>query len=447
MRIIRKKSDLESVYPEYFVEKECSDAKVSQYTHIQQVDSNTFVLFSFVSDAIILLNSNEYKRIQDMNFDNSKELYSSLVNNGIFINSDIDELSLMLKHREMINASTSQTLKVVILPTTACNARCRYCIGHANCVMTMTSETAQKVIDYIVEAAKGYKAIKFDWYGGEPLIKSELISQICKDVSERLPGISYTSVVTTNLLLLDEQLVKTMVDVWHIEKVNVTIDGNEEEHNDRKQYVANSFNGYKHTLNCIDILLNNNIRVFCRYNIDHYNYDQLIEAIHAIKKHVDNKLFYFFISPLRGEDGNGYFSTDEYNCLFYETGKLLNENGIHNPIDSFVPKSVMKFCIAHSDNCVVIGPNGNLYRCNIDEINEDNSTGNIDVGLEKNRAYYEYMDMSLPSMCRSCKYLPICQGGCVEQSKHESSSNRRCDKFIFKLEAVSKLLVEFYSNE
>ena len=446
MEFLRQRSDSEGAFPEYYRTNDITDVKVSYYTHFQRVDSDTVILFSFVTDAIVLLSNREYQIIQKLKFEENMELYHALDDNGILIPKDMDEFSLLLRHRNHIEHSISQTLKVVVLPTTACNARCRYCIGHNNSVMTMTNDIAKQTIDYIVRAAEGYKNIKFDWYGGEPLVKSELITHICEEVHRRLPDISYTSVITTNLLLLNEDLIQKMINCWHIEKVNVTIDGDKKEHNSRKNYLNENFDGYSHTLDCIKQLLNRNIKVFCRYNIDHDNIGQLEAVVKEISVFTHSTHFYFFISPLRGENDRGYYTVSEYNELYYNTGKILNEHGIHNPIDSFVPKAVMRYCLAKSNNCIVIGPNGSIYRCNIDELNEQNAIGNICSGIVKNDAYYAYMNSSLDDKCVNCRFLPICQGGCPEQAKHETDSNSQCDKFKYKLDATSRLLAEFYSN-
>lgn len=445
MKLIRLHSDIESDFPEYFSCDKQSAIVLSKYISVQKVSSDKIFLYSFVTDAILMLSQREYKDILKLNFKDNENLFDGLLKNGFFINKNIDEYSLMVRRRQAMFSARPKTIKVVIMPTTDCNARCYYCIGMDNPVASMTYDTANKVIDYIVERAEGYENIKFDWYGGEPLLKRDLITYICDAVHQRLPNVHYSSVVTSNLACFDNDTLKQAIQNWHIQKINITIDGNEKEHNARKSYVNHNINGYKHTLDSIRNILEKQIMIYCRYNIDKNNVNQLSSVLCDLKPFFTDKHFYFFISPLRGEDCHEeFYSTKEYNKLFYKTGVILNEAGVHNAIDSFVPKCANGFCLAKSEHCIVIGPNGALYRCNLDELVASNATGSVFNGLEKNQIYNRFTNLELDGECKDCCYLPICQGGCPIQDKNSSNSNCKCNKLKFKIEGISRLLAEYY---
>lgn len=445
MKIIRKHNDILSNFPEYLSCENLQEIVMSKYTSFQKISVDKIILFSFVTDAVILLSPREYEIILAMNFEKETILFEALHNNGFFINKNIDEYSLMVRHRQAIFSAGSKTLKVVILPTTGCNAQCSYCIGRNNPIANMTHDIANKAIDYIVERAIEYENIKFDWYGGEPLLMQELITLICDEVHHRLPHINYSSVITSNLVCFEDETLKQAILSWHIQKINITIDGNEKEHNVRKGYLNPGFNGYKHTLNCIRKILDMQIKIFCRFNIDRNNFHQLNSVLEDVKPFFADKNFYFFISPLRGGDWHEeFYQTDEYNELFYKTGVILNEAGVHNAIDSFVPKFQNGFCLAKSEHSIVIGPDGSLYRCNLDDLVKTNATGSVFSGLEKNDNYHKFISLELDEPCKKCIYLPVCQGGCPIQKKYTSRSNCQCDKFRYKIEAISHLLAEYY---
>ena len=445
MKIIRNHSDIQAIFPEYFSGRTCQEIKLSKYTFFQKVSADKFILFSFVTDAIMLLSRKEYETILTMSFSGEELLFETLCKNGFFINKNIDEYSLMVRQRRAIFSAVPKTLKVVILPTTGCNARCSYCIGVDNPIANMTYDTAKKAIEYIVERAREYDNIKFDWYGGEPLLRQELISFICDEVHRKLPHVNYASVITSNLVCFNDETLKQAIQSWHIQKINITIDGDEYEHNVRKNYLQSEFNGYKHTLDCIRSILDKQIKIFCRYNIDRNNTHQLSGVLEELKPFFTDKNFYFFISPLRGDDCHEeFYHTDEYNDLFYKTGVILNKAGVHNVIDSFVPKFKNGFCLAKSEHSIVIGPDGAFYRCNLDDLVKSNTTGSVYSGLKKNDIYYQFSCLELDVPCKECVYLPICQGGCPVQKKNTSKSNCQCDKFKFKVEAIASLLAEYY---
>ncbi len=445
MKIIRNNNELISLFPEYYNNLDIKNLKISKYIEIQYVNDNNIVLYSFISDSIFLLSVEEYEMFINMNFKKNKGLFKILQQNGFFIDKKIDELDIMLKHRINMGSYLSQTMKVVILPTTDCNARCKYCIGYKNKRINMSMETANDVVNYIVHQSEKYKSIRLDWYGGEPLMEKDIISYICKEINRLLPEKEYSSVITTNLSLFDEKTLEEAKNIWHVKKINITIDGFEENHNNKKNYLNSNLNGYKHTLQCIKNILENEINVFCRFNIDRNNINELSIVLEDLKKFYNHKQFYFFVSPLRGEDSHSeFYETSEYNDLFYETGKLLIEKGFKNEIDSFVPRVALGLCLAKSRNCFVIGPNGLLYRCNLDDLKIENSTGNVVDGLSVNHIYDRFTNLKLQKKCEICKYLPICQGGCPTEKAQESKSNNQCLKFKFKLKAISKLLAEYY---
>ena len=178
MKIIREHSQLSSVFSAYYSSLAIDKLKLSQYTEANYVDENNIVLYSYVTDAIFLLTKCEYESLSDMNFSENTELFEDLRKNGFFVGMCEDELELMCKQRENMASNVSQMMKVVIMPTTDCNARCKYCIGSHNKRIKMTLETARRVVDYIVERASDYKSIRFDWYGGEPLIEADIITYI-----------------------------------------------------------------------------------------------------------------------------------------------------------------------------------------------------------------------------------------------------------------------------
>ncbi len=445
MKIIRLHSDNKDVFPEYYSHGKKNAITLSRYTQFQNISSDKIILYSFVSDAILLLSQIEYEKLCRMDLSDNDDLFYTLSLNGFFIDKNIDEYLLMVRQRKSIFSKIPKTIKFVILPTTNCNARCNYCIGIHNPIDSMTYDTADKVVDYIVERAKGYENIKFDWYGGEPLLKRDLITYICDVVHQRLPNVHYSSVVTSNLACFDDDTLKQAIQIWNIQKINITIDGDEKEHNARKSYVNHNINGYKHTLDCIRNILEKQIMIYCRYNIDKNNVDQLGSVLYDLKPFFADKHFYFFISPLRGEDCHEeFYPTSEYNKLFYKTGVILNEAGVHNSIDSFVPKCANGFCLAKSEHCIVIGPNGAIYRCNLDELVASNATGSVFNGLEKNQIYNRFTSLELDGDCKDCCYLPICQGGCPIQDKNSSNSNCKCNKLKFKIEGISRLLADYY---
>ncbi|RDY31931.1 radical SAM/SPASM domain-containing protein [Lachnotalea glycerini] len=126
--------------------------------------------------------------------------------------------------------------KLIILMTTACNLKCRYCYlnygkyEENECIHNINVESAKRAIEIIIEKfPEGIGFIQF--FGGEPLIafkELKLIHQfICSIFQEKKLTIPKFGMVTNGILLNDE-----VVDFLNKSRISVTVsvDGNNEIH-------------------------------------------------------------------------------------------------------------------------------------------------------------------------------------------------------------------------
>jgi len=449
MTFLRNGSDYSLILPEYFNKRLPEDVKLSQYTYHYKhaLIGNKIVFYNFISDAIILLNKREFDSILNFDFSADDERYLALQKAGFFTEKSVDESNVFQKFQEHIRKFPSDAFKAVIVPTSNCNARCDYCISKNNPRIDMTIETANSVVEFLANKMNFYKELFLTWYGGEPLLQHKLITVICNELQAKKPNINYSSAFSSNLAFLTEEVLEEIVKVWRTRKVNVTFDGFELEHNTRKKYVDNKNNGYQNNLRCIMKLLERNIEVHCRYNIDKKNVSSLNAVIKDLKPFFKNKKFFFFVSPLRSEeDCDSYYNLSEYNEMMLQTSQILIDNDVRPSIDNLVPRLRTKLCLAKSEHCVVIGPEGSIFRCNLSCLNLSNQTGNVVCGIEKNETYNYFANSVLRDECKFCSFLPICQGGCPEQRRSRSKTNIECTKFKFKIDAVSRIILERYGN-
>lgn len=88
-----------------------------------------------------------------------------------------------------------------LILTKQCNLRCRYCFeSHEN--VFMTEQTALAAVDLLAGDGKTYGGISF--FGGEPLLRKELIYRCVERVATAHPEKEFRYNMTTNGLLLDE---------------------------------------------------------------------------------------------------------------------------------------------------------------------------------------------------------------------------------------------------
>ena len=139
-----------------------------------------------------------------------------------------------------------------ILTTTDCNARCYYCYERGCARVTMSLETADKIVNFIQNHSGG-KQVKIRWFGGEPLVNFFVIDRICEML--RLRGIAFTSHMVSNAYLFDDTLVAKASGNWNLKEVQVTLDGTEEVYNRSKAFVYQEGNPYRIVMENIRRLL------------------------------------------------------------------------------------------------------------------------------------------------------------------------------------------------
>jgi uncharacterized protein len=134
---------------------------------------------------------------------------------------------------------------LILVVTDACNLRCRYCIlggtyegFKALREQHMTWETAKAAVDHFIAlnsnpafAAMHDRKINISFFGGEPLLKGDLIRRVVEYAEgKETPGCGYwiDFGLTTNLTYLPDKLAAFLAE--HEIGVLVSLDGPEEVH-------------------------------------------------------------------------------------------------------------------------------------------------------------------------------------------------------------------------
>ena len=229
--------------------------RINKYTFSQDYEDAS-LWFCFDSNSIVYLEGQEKSILNRMGEDGLceselKKLYF-LFDQGFIVKSTYDEVTKYSLYRSGSMLSNQDVDSYMILPTLQCNARCFYCFENNDQKNNMSAETMQQVGKFIVNRSKGKKVV-LRWFGGEPLLRSDVIDCI----SELLEGngIDFSSIITTNGSLISDQIISKMNSTWHTKKVHLTLDGDEKEHNKRKNYRDSGINGYQLTIDNIDKLL------------------------------------------------------------------------------------------------------------------------------------------------------------------------------------------------
>ena len=298
-----------------------------------------------------------------------------------------------------------------ILPTTACNARCVYCYEEGLPVLSMSEETADKVVEFI-EKTRWQDTVTLLWFGGEPLAGSKIISRICRGLREKC--IPFRSQIITNATLMSAELLEEAVSLWCLESAQVSVDGLRADYEARKQYVNPASHHYDAMMDAVGRMLEKGIHVTLRCNYDGDN----IDGLEAFAQEVRTRF--------ACRDKLSFYPAMLFQVKSLESGidlqrriQSLKDRLVEmNLADNEKKRSALKtnYCGADSgDKNVVIAPDGQLYHC--EHLPGNTAFGSVydpdPVICSDPRA-----ELEADEMCRTCPFLPECtpfyKNGCAD---------------------------------
>lgn len=130
--------------------------------------------------------------------------------------------------------SDGANLAININLTAFCNLGCTYCFAdggdYGRIKGRMESETVEYIFNFIREHVTESRIVRFEFFGGEPLLNFERIKEVCdySDVVSRETGIKFIYRISTNLTVMPEGVLELFADKQFI--VSVSIDGGRETH-------------------------------------------------------------------------------------------------------------------------------------------------------------------------------------------------------------------------
>lgn len=383
--------------------------KKSNYNFLIPYKDNETIIFNPLYGTLGKL---EDKIVEAYNNDSlTCEDKDILYKKHVFIDDNINEIEIIAKDRAKgIQDPTKKVYR--IWTTSGCNAKCYYCFEQGVKVETMTRDTALKVADYISSRINKNDKIRLEWFGGEPLLNTEVIRIIsdivikeCKDKEAK-----YISSIITNGSLVNEDIVKLFKEC-NISRAQITFDGSKDVYNKAKNYYNSTAHNFDNVMNSVKLLSTNGIRVSLRLNYDNANYDSISELIDYIHDNFNsNKLVNPYIYPIWSstkEDGytSEAFADNNYLKLI---DKLVSYN-MMKPDAVIGIRRKVKQCAARNINSIAILPNGDISKCSetFTQI-----IGNIDNGILDEKKYNEWISTTTHPECVTCKYLPVCNDGC-----------------------------------
>ncbi len=315
----------------------------------------------------------------------------------------------------------------------------------------MSDETEDAIINYIRKQKdnEGLESINLTWYGGEPLLQHKRVISLARRINELGLEI-HENLLITNGYFFTLDIIEKLTAV-KISGIQITLDGFKDTHDIRRPLV-NGQGTFDTIIKNLDDYYDSPFRdmftVAIRVNIDNRNYDGFMDIYRWLNDRYRSKKL--IVYP-------GIVVLDEADC---NASTCLNRNAVTDIfLDLFVkyrvvteelyPDDVNMECMTRSPYSMLIGSQGEIYKCYEDLGNKELIVGNInDPDIWSNHLIAKYavgIDHYNDPKCRKCSYLPICRGGCPIrrfENVYEGKHNDCCTPFKGRI----KDYIELYSR-
>ena len=377
------------------------------YYVVEQPVDEGLLLYHTMTKALLLLTPEEAEI-----YKTTPTALPQLIELWFLVPVDHDDRLLARQIRDvarMLEKKTGAITTYTIFTTTDCNARCFYCFEKGLQKVSMSQETALQTANYIINHSQG-KKVNLKWFGGEPLYNKSVINTICQRLQEA--GIDFSSRITTNGYLFDDNNINEARNLWRLDLVQITLDGTEEIYNRIKAYIYKDVNAYLRVIENIHRLQDAGIHVSIRLNIDMYNAENLSELVdHLHREFIDPKGLSVYLHPLYEETKGSQAMHDKPNRIFVfdkmgEIETRLSDYGLYKPRQ--LSRLVKTYrCMADNDRSVVITPNGHIGKC--EHFTDDHLIGYIgsnELDVQIQESFRAVRDES--DACATCFDYPNC---------------------------------------
>ncbi|OWA35414.1 hypothetical protein B9G55_12275 [Saccharibacillus sp. O16] len=427
-------------------------SRYNRYLECNTSEGTTYLIYNSISNGLGTVNQPLYNALQQ----NDKEYlrncveFESLKMGGFVYETQPDELGKLEYTFESLRRQKS-VLNLTILPTFNCNFRCSYCFEdmtakHGN--LELSETTREQILDFIQKSATqpGLQKIIINWTGGEPLLAYKKILSMMEtsNAIAAAQNLQIEHYMVSNGYLLTANRAKQLSDRG-MKRIQITIDGDRTTHNQRRV-----LEGQRGTFDKIMKNIKSSseyIHITIRTNVDRHNVNSLTSYLDELSQFAYKDRFSVYFSATTsytagGCQSNGScFVNEEFADVLLDLYALAIQKGLHI---SYYPMYTPVACAAISENSLVIQPDGGLQKCWNTVGNPRYLVGHIgNKETESMQAdpWLSYSPYKIEK-CRSCDVLPLCGGGCAQQSFENSEREPVCREFKYNFEEMLRFNYE-----
>lgn len=411
--------------------------------------NDKILLYNSLSRALCLLEPEDVRQLDKLNTPESEQYenntsalngeYKQLCEQGFVLPDQVNEFEIT-KNLYRQSRFDSSSINLTICTTLACNFGCDYCFqGLDKSLHVMGADVKDGIIAMyrkILQMKPDLKKVQFVWYGGEPLVKKDVLYEL----ADRLINISaqsnidYSAVMVSNGSLLTKQVAQELF-LRGLKMVQITLDGSEEFHDARRYYLSKK-GSYQRILGNIEEWIDEvPISVNIRVNIDERNKGDIRNLIDDLVKRglSHKKNFRMYFSPVEAMTQGCHNVSDKtiqkmsYGQLEGELNRYAFERGLMEL--PYLP-SFLGICSAMRPLDYIIVPNGDAHKCWDTVSFPDRKVGSIfeldelfgTLQPNPKKEPWDKFDPFVNEICSSCKILPNCASYCAHKFIHAADA-------------------------
>jgi uncharacterized protein len=413
-------------------------SKYNIFSKIRDSENHFIVnLLSGSADILSFEEATKVEAIKNGETISDKEFSNELTEKGYLVEEADERKLYTTRYLDFIDSRDKDEIQIFFITNYSCNFACTYCYQdqYNNPNQQLNTDIIDAFFKYVQSEFLGRKKY-ITVFGGEPLLNTpkqkELITYLLKRAGESNLEICFV----TNGYSLQEY--SEILGKGKIREIQVTLDGTEEMHNNRR-FLKGGAGTFDRIVNGIDACLKNKIDINLRMVVDKENIENLPSfASFAIEKGWTNSP-YFKTQIGRNYELHHCQSTPDklfdrislYESIFnltrqyphilefykpaYSVAKFLSENGeLPDPLFDSCPACKTEWAFDYT---------GQIYSCTATVGKSEESLGSFYPVVTRKDSIidqWESRDITSIPECKDCSVQLACGGGCGSVAKNRT---------------------------
>jgi len=359
------------------------------------------------------------------------ELADYLFDNGFLVQENTNERDLVLE-RSRLGIRDPNRLDLTIMPNMNCNFACSYCY-ESHLKSELSETTTSRLMIWLGRMVPRFKVLFLGWFGGEPLLSYARLVQIQKAVLSlcEVNGVGLSVHLTTNGYLLKPDWARELISLGVL-RYQITLDGAAEIHNQRRPLRGGGQSFERITANLFDLArLDKSVSVTLRINYDAATLDSVPDLLMLFPPDVRPQID-VLCEPLfsechsLGKDGT---RAERIASTLEDVYQKASHLGFRVSANDVNPGR-LTYCNADRSSQFVLNYNGDVFKCMVSRFESRDRLGWLDsdgnIAWEDGRLKSWHSASAFEEKCYSCKFMPLCMGGCRKLRIRDGTVGNDC---------------------